>query len=542
MTEETITYLPDEEDAVLYGLDAWTEYLAEKPLPARASSLTRLKQAIVDDRSTVQQLAAIVKKDPVLCLYTVREAQKKHNVNESAVTSIFHSVTSLGYDGMEQIARKVEPMTLNPTNVQQKRFLHAVANSHHAAAQVRSWMLQRNLPLVDESFLAALFYSVGFWSLWLHAPLHMQQIQTRIHENGEPPMDVENEVLGCSMQMISLNLSKKWQLSELTQQAQDHKTSPSLETLKKLHLRALDDPRLNAREIRELNHITLEKYFPIKLANWVALSASRSWYSEQTARSIDLVSDYMGLSREATTALIHSICGSSSREYSAPGIMSPASQLLFIQSDIQVHYKMGAKEFALTKQSFPEPVIPPIKPLDLSSELHQYVNSGVYELIEEQLLTDPPKFDKPTQVLMALMQGLIKGLGVKRIALLSVSPKKGLCKTIQSYGFDNDHPMRELEAPLQKGNIFYHLCKKRTFAIWDKLTKKEFDPMIGHALASVFSNKEFMMVSLFKAGKPVAIVYLDMQKEGATKQVLSNFVRERTRHLCYTASFALDKC
>jgi hypothetical protein len=41
MTERIITTFEDDQDHILYGLDAWIEYLSDKHLPARASSIKR---------------------------------------------------------------------------------------------------------------------------------------------------------------------------------------------------------------------------------------------------------------------------------------------------------------------------------------------------------------------------------------------------------------------------------------------------------------------------------------------------------------------
>ena len=196
MTEAIISNLEDYDEGILYGLDAWTSYLSGKPLPAKASSLKRLKKLIASVSSTVGQLEAVVNKDPVLSLYVVKAAQLIHNQNDTEVKSILHAVNSLGYDGIEQVSNSLKPISLNPTNVQQKRFLHAVASSQHAASQLQQWMQIRNLPLIEESYLAALFYSIGLWSLWLHAPLHMQKIQMLIHEHNLHPAEAEQQILG----------------------------------------------------------------------------------------------------------------------------------------------------------------------------------------------------------------------------------------------------------------------------------------------------------------------------------------------------------
>jgi HD-like signal output (HDOD) protein len=537
MAEEFITNFEDAEEGVLYGLQAWTQYLSIRDLPARASTIKRLRKLIDSDKSTVQQLANIVRKDPVLTLYVVRAAQLKHNETNTEVKSILHAVTSLGYDGITEIAKHIQPMSLNPTNIQQKRFLHAISDSHHGAYQLQEWMHLKSLPLIDESYLAALFYSIGFWALWFHAPLHMQKIQKRIHENKEPPIAAEKDVLGCTMQMISQNLAKTWQLSELTQLSQDHSTSPTIQTLKKLHRRALKDPNLSSQEVRKLNHITQQKYFPIKLANWIALTSARDWYSAPTMRNVDLISDYLGKSPEQTIALIHATCAKSSRDYFAPGISSPAAQLLFIDSNINIHYKMGAKELSLIQSKYPIPQVPMIKPYDVTIHDDDYQNKTFYQSIETLLKADLEdlKFKKMTQVLSALIQGLEKGLGIKRVTLFSISRNTQQIKAIQSVGFEESHPMRSFQSSTASPDLFNSVCEKANYIVFDKLTSKKLSPTINKNFRSV-CNDEFMLLSLFKDSAPLALVYIDNQTSS-----LSNFARERSRNLCDLAMNCLIK-
>ncbi|MEH6444041.1 MAG: HDOD domain-containing protein [Oceanospirillaceae bacterium] len=537
MADVIITSFEEKDEKALYGLDAWTQYLSIRDLPVRASSLKRLQKLLRSDKSTVQQLSTVVGKDPVLTLYVVRAAQLKHNENNTVVKSILHAVTSLGYDGIELIAQHVKPISLNPTNVQQKRFLHSIATSHHAASQLHEWMLFKRLPLVEESYLAALFYSIGFWALWLHAPLHMQKIQKRIHELNQDPIAVENDILGCSMQMISQRLANKWQLSELTQLAQDHNTSPSFDTLKKLHKRAINDPNLSREELRKLNHITQEKYFSIKLANWIALTASRSWYSEQTMYNMDLISDYLGKTPEQTIAMVHKICAKSSRDYFAPGIMSPACQLLFIQSDVQVEYKMGIKELTVNQSKYPIPETPMIRPINPTDSQYQYLDASFYQLIEKHLLADKEnsKLDKAAQILQALLQGLIKGLGIPRIALLSINSKNRTLKTIQSAGFDERHLIQDFQVNLAGTDLLASLCHKQSYVVYDKISAKKLETRLDDGLRKICSE-EFMLISVFKATQPIALLYIDTLGD-----IISNSIRERIKHLCYCASSAFEK-
>ena len=531
---ETTTETP-----ILYGENAWVQYLKEKPLPARASSLKKLRALIQRDTTTLQQLTAHVKTDPVLSLYVVIEAQAAlTGKKDSEIKSIDHAVSSLGFDALYKVSRKITPMALNPSSVQQKQFMRAVANSHHAAVQARSWMERRHLPFVDEGFLAALFYSVGFWALWLHAPLHMHKIQVRVRDQGDAPMLVEQDILGCTMQQISLGLSRSWGLSELTQQCQDHQTSPSKETLSQLHQRAIKDPRLTSQEVRELNHVTQERHFPLKLANWVALSVSRGWTSKQAARTVDLISDYLGTETEQTAALLHKTCAQASREYHAPGTLAPAAEMLMIPSDISSPYKLGPKELAALEPNFPEPVTAQMRE-ELNSS--HYQDEALFKKITDVLSKGQHSYTKPSQILQVMLKGQFQGLGMKRLALCLVSVQNRSIRSAQVAGFDKQHPIAFFETELSGATLFSRLCTKQACVHINDSNRSKYTPLLPDGFAELASKGDWVVMSIFSANKPIALLYADMNSDDEERAAIDNFLLERFRYLCSAATVALKK-
>ena len=202
---------------------------------------------------------------------------------------------------------------------------------------------------------------------------------------------------------------------------------------------------------------------------------------------------------------------------------------------------MGGKEFAANKGLFPEPEVPMILPItDIAAQSQHYHNQSFYELIAAHLTAsaEDSKFEKPTQVLMAMLQGLEKGLAVKRIALLSVSHKTQSIKTIQSIGFADDEPMKSLNIPLTSGNLLTNSCNKQSYVVYDSRSAKKLSANLTKNL-KIAVGDEFMIVSIFKLNRAIAVVYLDMQ-DGSKDAKLSNFIRERSRNLCYSASQALS--
>jgi hypothetical protein len=549
MEEQAQIQEAKEESSILYGVDAWVDYLQDKSFPIRASSLKRLKALLNKDSTMISHLTALVRSDPVLCLHVVRAAESKHAKKGSHVTSIEHAVSSLGIDPLTQLAKTLQPVKLNPSSVQQKQYLRSVANSHHAALQARTWQQMKRLPFTEEVYLASLFYSIGLWALWLHAPLHMHQIRIKIWEEDVDPTLAEHDILGCSIQQISLGLSERWGFSELTLQAQDPDTSPPKALLGKLHQRALGDPRLNEEELRELNHLTQERYFPIKLANWLSATFSQGSHTTRNIKTTDIISDYLGLDTDKTLALLHTLCAEASREYHTPGTLAPAAEMLMISSSYLSNYKLGKRELELLIPKHPLPEKPKPKKKKVLAKVTPKVqvlthvpetilDEAIYKQIVERFVKDYHLYTKPAHILQGLMQGLVQGLGLQRVALNIVNTKSHKMKAAQVVGIEKEHPFACYEIDLQIPSIFKKLCDKPA-CIWiTNENKQQYAKLVPDTYSSQLPENGCLMMSIFRGTTPLAILYADSGDNGLP---FTDFHHQRFRYLCSTATLALKR-
>ncbi len=329
----------------LQNAEQWVAFLADKKLPVRVSTLSRLQKKIRQTNTALIELNKLIKADPLLCLHIASLAGSLHAAKDSEVTSIDHAINSIGMNKLERLIQRLPSIRLSAHSVADKMYFRAVANSQHAATQTREWLVQsRGGLFAEESFLAALFYGVGHWALWHSAPLHMSKIQIRIREQGNTPEQAEKAVLGCSIASISKGLVELWHLSSLALTAleQDAPLNPQMRT--RLHQRALGDARLDADDLRSLNHLTQQKFFPIKLANWLALNVPYGWQSDPALHTIDIINDYLKGKLATTCATLHKNCALAARQYHVVGTLSPAAELLMLPSPLQGGYKLSAAE------------------------------------------------------------------------------------------------------------------------------------------------------------------------------------------------------
>lgn len=531
----------------LYGSEAWTEYLAERTLPVRVSILTRFKRLLQDDNTTLQQLSQLIRSDPVLSLQVTRIAQKLHAAKGSSVTSIDHAVNSVGLDQLALLAEGLQSLKISPRNMQQKMYFRAIADSLHASSQAAELCRQRRLPFVEEVRLAALLYGFGHWLLWLHAPLHKHEYQKKVLLEKVDVALAEQDVFGCTVQALSAELAKHWGLPELTLAALDHDTSPSRSDLQLLHRRALKDPRLGQLEQREINQLTQERFFPVKLGNWLALTSTRGWQSKKTLRLYDIAADFLSWPRDRLVAQLHQTCAEASRQYHVPGTLSPAAQMLFLPSEETLSGLIESRELQQLKQHYPPPEKPVLKKPEPPREEHHtrerpavttHAREDLYTQIMQRLQDGYSLYTKPAHILQALLQGLHQGLGLGRIALLLINPKKRLLHCARTLGIADTAAINQLIIDIEIPSLFKRLTDKPA-GIWlDRAKRKTLRPMLPNPFIEAAHSGDYLLMSVFHKGEPLAILYAD---DGDDAEHLSEFQYEQFRQLCAAATLALKR-
>jgi len=531
----------------LYGIDEWTHYLSEKTLPVRASTLVRLKRALADDRTTLARLGHQVRIDPVLSLHVTRQAQIFHEAKGSTVTSVDHAIASLGFGRLETLADELETIKIHPHSVAQRSYFRSIAASNHASVQAADWVNHKQLPYAEEARLAALFYGLVHWMLWLYAPLHKNRFNIAVIENGESPIEAERRVFGCTTQELGKALADRWKLTELTVQALDHDTSPSLTLLKQLHLRALKDPRLEEKQLRELNHLIQQRYFPVKLANWMALNVSRGWLNSRSRRTFDIISDYLDLPLPDTMARLHRNCAIAARGYHVPGIMTPAAELILLPSNEALPYRLTERELKAYDSRFPEPVEPPqstpapgTEPPDEWDKPFQpeLLNPHIYNQVLKRFRNGYDLYTKPAHILHGLLQGIHGGIGLERAMLLLVNTQTQKLRAARAMGISHDDPMAEMEIDLTQTRLFTRLCDKPSLLRIDESNRAQVHASMSVQHQGWFGQNDGLIMSIFRGKTPVALIYADRQ---GSNTPLVEFHQQHFRDLCLAASQALRR-
>ncbi|MDO6785338.1 HDOD domain-containing protein [Neptunomonas phycophila] len=543
----------------LFGPEAWISFLKDKPFPVRASSLKRLRLLVQNDNTMISQLTALIKSDPILSLIFVRAAQQAHQAakRDSVITSVEHAVSSLGMDPIEQLANRLKPVKVSPNSIQQQLYFRAIANSHLAAFHAERWMRRKNQPFVDETFLASLFYGVGLWSLWLHAPLHMHEVHILINEKGSDPVAAEKKILGCTMQDISHGLSTEWGFSDVICQAQDPNTSPSRALLAKFRERTVGNSEISDDDNRAIGHMLQDRSFIIKLANWYAMNVSREWQTSRPADTTETVCCYLGGDHDETRTMLNQITISSSHHYHVAGTLAPAAEMLLIASDNMGNYKLFNKELSALINTAPAVKKPAAKKPRLAAKAvtapsaptqpatryrahptspDELLDNSKFKIIMDRFRDGYHLYTKPSHILGGLLQGLSQGLGLQRVTLSLVNTKNQTVKAAQAIGMEKSDPLASYEIDISTGGLFKKLSEKPV-CVWIKQSNRaQYERLMSKAYTQILPHQDILIMSIFKDDKPVAVIYAD---GGDNPSALTDFQHQQFRLLCSAASKAL---
>lgn len=568
--------------------EQWFSFLSEKLPPVRLSIVKRLQNTLNEPGCSVIQLSKLIKGDPLLCFHVALAAGTLHNEKQSEITSIDHAIGSLGLHKLDELINSLPTTRLNPTSTVQKMYFRSVANSHHAAIQVQQWLKQcRGGMFAEESYQAALFYNIGHWMLWYFAPVHMSKIQIMIREKKASPELAETRILGCTIDGISKRLLTLWPISSLARITLENSTPLNRQMIIQLHQRALSDPRLDGDQLRQLNHLTQQKFFPVKLSNWLALASNYGWSSETTLHLIDIINDYLRAELDHTFAFLHQNCVLASRNYHVAGVLAPAAEMLMLNSDLSPNYRLTeadrklfnlppAKQQPLKQTTSATSVSPPNRSKDTpegpaanlsadSTDKHNgagyaieitesapetniappdavesddgFLNKAIYQQYLQRFNKLGRDYSQSTQVLNDLLNGLTQGLGINRAALIILPPKSDTLKVVKTTGFEDGHPLANSTHILGPKSLFSRLNEKPGCLLINQSNREQIKMMLPHTFSPYVSDRNYLMLSLFAANRSMVIIYADRD---ATPEGVQAFHHKRFKDLCSSAGRCLD--
>jgi len=236
-------------------LDTWLARIGHGGLPILSETDRQIAALARRDGSTANELATVILRDPAMTSQVLRVANTVfYNPTRHRISTISRAVVVLGFNAIFTICVSKTVLDAFGGADAQQEALAAIARSLHAGVQARAFAeLLRPSQLGDfepeDVFIAALLFNLGEIAPWTHAPDKAREIIRQAGNGGIGDEASQRAVLGFTLAELTCALSRDWHLSPLLDQTLSPEHGRS--TLGRLIRRANEVSEALARGQRE---------------------------------------------------------------------------------------------------------------------------------------------------------------------------------------------------------------------------------------------------------------------------------------------------
>ena len=447
-------------------LAAWVHKLDQSCLPALKDNTEQLRALAANEKADIGQMADIIESDPGLTLRLMRyinNLRRKHLRSE--ISTVRHALMMLGIDHVQQIPEEIPHVEAQTPEVQQ-RLRHHFNRSFHAAWQARTWAVLLRDSVADELYTAALLHNLGEILMDLHEPQEMDRVREMMRSKKMHADEAEYVVFGFSLDHLTVELAKHWQLPSIL-------------------IDALQSE--NAQSNRVLN---------VMLAARLAEQVQDGWYNAATNETLGQIADFMMSDAASVATLVHKTAVEAAHLSAQYQVAHPAATLIYPpETEEEVNQEQDSEATVVESES-------------TDSELCLMPQRQVYARIMKALAQTTAEI--PLKEIIALaLEGMHTGLGLNRAVFAMLTPDKGQLKARSILGSDKDPHFNRFVVDLSNHNLFVRLMEK-PLSLWlNDENRNKFFNLIPIQFNKLTKNEHFLVMSLFVRNKPVGMFYAD---------------------------------
>jgi len=467
------------------NLEHWIERISKNELPIFKYTVNAISDVVSKDATSTSDLSRIILRDASLTARVLRLANSvTYNVTGSTISTVSRAIVYLGFNLVRDMSMSLAIIDALLSGKTKEHALKLMAESFHAAVQARDFAERRGDDDVEEVFIAALLRYVGEITFWCVAGEEGDQIVALIEEKELSEKMAQKEVLGFTLDQLTVALTRGWHLSDL------------------LHS-AINTPKINNPRIKD-----------IVLALDFAKASKESWSSKETISIANKVAKHIGQKKEDILPLLRKNAHSGAE---VAQLFDASSIIKYLPIDEEA-VADDAKEHTVDAD-YPEP--DPLLQLNILRDL-----SGI--------LADKPTFNL---VLEIILEGIYRGVGLDRAVFALMTADKKALKAKYALGKNNQDFISQFYFSLQTDNIFSQSVKTAK-SIWVKNSQ---DPLykkfVNKDVQLILGCDEFYLAPLILSGKTIGIIYADRK---TSARDLDNESYESFNHFVQQAGLALE--
>ena len=448
-------------------IDQWLKKLGDKPIPILTHTIKDLAEACKSESSTVNEIVAIVERDPGLTVQLLRTcSQNAHGSLQADVNSVQQALMMLGTQTVSNIASTLPTVEKDLPEKARTQVLFTFTRAYFAGLQAFDWAVQRRDMTPDEVFASAQLHFLGEMIISIFAPEKLREIYHMRTEEHVVSEEAQYIILGFTLDQLSLEIAQRWHLPNLVSEA--------------LHPENARFPRA----------------YGVMLAVQLARYATTSWTDPMTMQLMADAAEWQGEENiDSIIANCHSTAAAAARGSAYYGVKPAAIQLV----------QLPAAEKLQTNAS---ETMPEATGICLSPQL---------DLIKAQLhLLNDTKTNTQQDIVATTMKALHDGIGLNRVVFAILDAENNCLLAHAVAGAENDPNFNRFHLSLKRPHLFYHLMEK-VQGIWinDK-NRDKFWPLVPKEFQRMIMLNSFLAMSIFVNDKPVGLVYADRHTKDCT--------------------------
>ena len=550
--------------------EQWADKLCKKRLPV----LPYIGSQFIKDLNTqdisLAQLSKRVEQDPALTLQIFIEANRSERNASSELLRLDHCVSLLGLKRVKTLATKLPILKVARRSYCYQRYLSSIQQSEFAAQIATTWIKSKS-KTAPNLYYPTLFYGTGIWLLWRYEIAEIYKLEELIFNQNQALSEAEENIFGCQIREISIELNHRWKLPELSQEALKLDFHSHRQTLARINYSTDDGEQIHTLPFSAELNILKSSASKIKLANELASELDANWHSKHSQRTINISAALLNISPENQRHQIQQLALSQSQQFSHPGINTPAGKMLQLPSltnhhDIQNSYLgllhrddlqnktmwreeniLSAEQRASSSQP-PPPKKPNARIASETSLLWKNLLSGNtqsgklqqnnFEAFITQLekLACSGKKISAHEILKLTVTAHACCIGFSRCAFFQHDKNNNSLSYLCGTGLQHEKASLKKAIPIKPAQLLTKLFFQPT-GLWVTPDKREkILTMLPKGFIPFTHHQEFSLMSVFISGQASGIFYCDRQ---GLQDAISEDQYKAFKFLCQTCSHAL---
>lgn len=465
------------------NLDNWIEHISKNELPIFKYTVNAINDVVSKDEASTSDLSRIILRDANLTARVLRLANSAtYNVTGSTISTVSRAIVYLGFNLVRDISMSLAIIDALLGGKIKEHALKLMAQSFHAAVQARDFAERRDDPASEEIFIAALLRHVGEITFWCIAGEDGEKIINLMDERGFSEEMAQQEVLGFTLDELTLALTNDWHLSDL------------------LHS-AINKPNMDNPRIQDI-------IYALQLAD----KTKSSWSSKDTLSISNKIADHIHVEKTSINLLLRENAKNAAEVAQLFGASSIIKYLPISEDDVSDEPEDSSFDANC-------PIPDPLLQLNILRDL-----SGI--------LADKPNFNL---ILEIILEGIYRGVGLDRTVFAMLTADKKFIRAKYGLGKDSQGFIKRFEFSLKDNNVFSKVITSSQ-PVWIQ-DSQETKAGVSEDIRLTLASRAFYLSPLIISGRVIGLIYADRQP---SNRDLDNESYESFRHFVQQASQALE--